>query len=204
MSIEGILFYWVAWIFWIIATFFMKRSEAYRLNISLCGLIAIILNPYHIEIFEFRVNASLFIFYFFAIMQIVKLSKGPILYTFICSYIIMMAYASFLLFELYDPVWVLFDRNWLLGVILCYLCVLLQQLKWNRAYILIVGMVQGDMIFSMVLQRIGIDYNIGSGAFQDVFATSLAALFIWSIAEMILVNMDQYVNTHIRGKQKST
>lgn len=170
----------------------------------MCGLIAIILSPYHIEMFAFRVNASLLIFYLFVIMQIVKLSKGSILYKFICSYIIMMAYASFLLFELYDPVWVLFDRNWLLGVILCYLCVLLQQLKWNRAYILIIGMVHGDMIYSMVLQRIGIDYSIGSSAFLNVFAASLAALFIWSLAETILVNIDQYVNSHIRGKQKST
>lgn len=204
MSIEAMLFYWSAWFFWIITTFFVKKSEGYRLGISVCVLVTIILTPYQVDIFGYHINLSLVFLYFFIIFRVVKLKKASILYTLITSYIVMMAYASFLLFELYDPVWVLFDRTWLLGFILSYLCVLLHHNKWNRAYILVCGTIQGEIIYSQILQRIGFVYPIGLQTFLNAFAASFIILFFWSLAETIMVNMDQYVNSHIRGKQKST
>lgn len=204
MSIEGLFFYWVAWLFWIFATFFVKKTEVYRLRISVCILVTIILEPYQFVVLGFQMNMALAFLYFFFILNIAKQKKISLLYTLICSYIIMMAYASFLLFELYDPVWVLLDRTWLLGITLSYLCVLVQQNNWNRVYVLAIGMIQGDFIYSLVLGNIGFVYPIGTEQFFDCLAASIMVLCIWSFAEAIMVNMDQYLDSHIRGKQKST
>nr|WP_147533800.1 hypothetical protein [Bacillus marasmi] len=152
----------------------------------------------------FQASIALVFLYFFAIIHIVKLKKLSLLYTLICSYIIMMSYASFLLFELYDPVWVLLDRTWLLGVILSYVCVLLHQKNWNRVYILVIGLIQGDFMYSLVLRNIGIGYSVGTERFFDVLAACFMVLFIWSFAEAIMMNLDQYLDSQTRGKHKST
>lgn len=116
----------------------------------------------------------------------------------------MLAYASFLLFELYDPVWLLFSRSWMVACLLGYLSVMLLSDKEERLMIMICAMIQGEWIFSMVVEKIGFSYTIGTGQFLDTLATSVLVLVLCGICESIIVILDQFMNQHVRGKQKST
>lgn len=116
----------------------------------------------------------------------------------------MLAYASFLLFELYDPIWVLFNRNWMVACALVYLCILLNSDKAQRFYTIVIGMIQGEFLYSIIVNKYSFPYPIGATAFLDALAVTLLVLYIWSLCETVTVYVGQQMNQHVRGKQKST
>lgn len=164
----------------------------------------IILTPYEITFVGHQFNAAVIFLYSFILLQITKLEKKIGIYILFSSFIVMLAYASFLLFEIYDPVWILFNRNGMIACSLGYLCVLLQSNKKYRLYTLTIGLIQGEVIFSMVVRKIGFPYPIGTGQFLDALASCFFVMGCWGLIEVVIVNLDHYMNQHIRGKQKST
>jgi hypothetical protein len=164
----------------------------------------IILTPYEIAFVGHQFNTAVIFLYSLILLQITQLKKKIGIYILFSSFIVMLAYASFLLFEIYDPVWVLFSRNVMIACTLGYLCVLLLNEKKHRVYTLIIGLIQGEFIFSMVVKKIGFSYPIGTGQFLDALASCFIVLGCWGVIEVVIVNLDHYMNQHIRGKQKTT
>lgn len=201
---EGIWFFGVTWFFWIITTFFWRRNSKIRLKVSICILLIITLSPYWIDFFEFQINLSAGLLYFFLLFEVVRLNKKTAIYLFLSSFTIMLAYDSFLLLELYDPVWVIFNRNWMIAGMLVYLCILLQQENKLRFFTLLIGTLQGEFLFSVIVKRITFTYQIGSYSFFDAIGAGLFLLAIWSIFETLTIYIEQHMNHLGRGKQKSS
>ncbi len=201
---EGIVFYWVAWSFWIMTTFITKKTSNYRLKASFCILVLIILRPYHITFMDLQISLAIIFLYLITLVQIIMLNGRTGLYLCITSFIIMLAYDSFLLFELYDPVWVMFNRDLMLAFLLVYLVVLLHSDKVQRFYTVLIGVTQGEFLYSMILKRLHFSYSIGADLFFDAVASILALLFLWSLIETIMVMVEQHMYQQKRGRQKST
>lgn len=198
---EGLIFFWVSWGFWVIATFFMQRS-ARRLKITVWILMMIIASPYVISIFEFKISLSgVFLFgtLFYLASQIERLKFA---YLFICSFIIMLAYVSFQLFELFDPVWLLFPRNWMLAVLIVSLTIILQGNKYFRIIIVMLGSIQGEFLYALILQKYSFPYIIGSFSFLDVTALSVGLLTMWNGIEFLTTFFDNQFNELEREKHK--
>ncbi len=201
---EGILFYFAAWFFWIISTFFLNKNSRYRLKSSFCILIMIILKPYHFKLFDITINFAAIFLYLFILTQVIQLNRKTHFYLTVTSFIVMLAYVSFQLFELYDPVWVMFKREWMLAIGLVYLSVLLHSNKKLRLFAIMIGILQGEFLFSMILRKLNFSYTIGTGLFYDALASAGLILFFWSIIEMGIVNFENYMSHQGKGKQKST
>lgn len=198
---EGLTFYWVSWGGWVIATFFMQKG-ARRLNISLWLLIMIIASPYTISMFELKMSlAGIFLFgtLFYSAAQI---DRPMAAYLFICSFIIMLTYVCFQLFELIDPVWLLFPRNWMLAVLLVSLTVILQGDKYFRIIIVLLGSTQGEFLYALILKKYSFPYIIGSFSFLDVTALSVGLITIWNGIEFLTTFYDNHFNQLEREKQK--
>jgi hypothetical protein len=203
-GMEGNFFYWTAWVFWVIATFFVKKESQIRTKVSACILFVIILSPYFVHLFGFEINLAFLFLYFFMLFQIIQEKRKVGLYIFFPSFVIMLAYGSFQLFELFDPVWVMFKREWMIAVMLLYLCVLLHSDNKKRLYTLIIGIIQGELIYSMILKRAGFSFQTGTELFFDTLAASVFVLFILSIIETVIVYFDHQLNLQGRERQKST
>ena len=108
---EGLYFYWLAWIGWIWVTFIMDKKNPARIKVAIWLLAVIFTAPYKVNILSYDIYLSAFTIVLFLFIETKRLKPGAFLYSFISSFIIMLAYTSFLLFELFDPVWVLFDRK---------------------------------------------------------------------------------------------
>jgi hypothetical protein len=200
---EGLYFYWLAWLAWIWATFFMDKKNPARIKITVWLLAAIVTAPYEIHLFNVNVHLSAFSIAMFLFIETRKKKTGSFLYLYLSSFIIMLAYTSFLLFELYDPVWVLFDRKIMIAAIGFYLALLLQKNKYNRGLALISGFLQGEILYSMILWQFNFPYSISSLAFLDILIISLAMLITWSAIETAIAIMSRStLNQAEREEQK--
>ncbi|MCS0672257.1 hypothetical protein [Cytobacillus firmus] len=199
---EGLIFYWISWMVWIIATFFMDRNNKYRFLLSAWILFFIMLSPWTLKIFNVETGiGGLFLLvslYIFA-GRLKKLSK---LYFLFCAFILMMAYVTFHLFELFDPVWVIFSRNWMLSVLLVYLAVLLQKNRMLRLPLILLGSIQGEVLYALILKQFSFPYTIGSLAFLDIMAISVSISAVWIAVQWAVKYIEANFKHFEREKQK--
>ncbi|WP_282140646.1 YphA family membrane protein [Cytobacillus oceanisediminis] len=199
---EGLIFYWISWMVWIMATFFMDRNNKYRFLLSAWILFFIMLSPWTLKIFNVETGigglfllVSLYIF----TGRLKKLSK---LYFLFCAFILMMAYVTFHLFELFDPVWVIFSRNWMLSVLLVYLAVLLQKNRMLRLPLILLGSIQGEVLYALILNQFSFPYTIGSLAFLDIMAISVSISAVWIAVQWAVKYIEANFKHFEREKQK--
>jgi hypothetical protein len=200
---EGLYFYWLAWIAWIWVTFFMDKKKPERIKIAVWLLAAILAAPIKLSLLYFEFHLSALAIALFVFLETWSKKKGS-LYFFLSSFIIMLAYTSFLMFELYDPIWVLFDRSIMLAAIGFYLALLLHKNRHSRILSLLAGFLQGEVLFSVILWKFKFPYAISSLAFMDILILSLAMLGTWSAVETILVTLSGSTTNQVEGEEQKT
>ena len=201
---EGLYFYWLAWIGWVWTTFFMNKSNPMRLKWTVLLLAVIITAPYTVDVVNIEVHMSALAIALFIFFETRRKKTGTFLYLFISSFIIMLAYTSFLLFELFDPVWVLFDRKIMLGALGFYLAVLLHKERQDRILALASGFLQGDILFSAILWKFKFPYAAASMAFMDLLFISLGLLLAWSAIETMIAIMSRSTINQVEGEEQRT
>ncbi|MDR6998560.1 hypothetical protein [Neobacillus niacini] len=201
---EGSMFYWICWSFWVYLTFFLNKQNPYRFKLAASILIVIILSTIHFGIGNTEVYASgLFIF----ILTFISYSKEKlraIIYFFICSYIVGIAYVTFHLFEIFDPVWIIIKKEWMMGILLGYLAILLQKTLRGRLLIVLNGTMQGEFLYALILSKYHFPYSIGAYAYLDVCALISFLLVGWSFFENAGTIFQNHFNYTGKAKQKSS
>lgn len=198
-EVDGAIFYWICWMAWVCSTFLMKKNKE-RLLLSILFLVAIILSPHYVGVGGIKINCSIFFIFFFCIKEISKRPKKQVFYMLICILTISLAYCSFLMFELYDPVWLFFNRNLMLGTALIYVTLMLLKDFRLRLAGLLIGAIQGDILYGMIIHNVNFSYEIGSFVFLDVISISFCFIFVWSSLEILLHHVDVMVQKNTKEK----
>lgn len=201
---EGIIFYWISWSIWISATFLMSKNNPIRTRLAVYVLILIIISNFQFQLGDFQLYGSGIYILLVAYASLRQERKRMILYLSVCSIIVAASYSSFHLYELFDPVWLFMKREWMLGILLCYLSVLMQKKLKFRVIIVMTGAVQGDILNALLLNRHSLPYAIGGFSFLDVCATACSLIFLWSLFENSSKYFEQYLPLHEKGNQKSS
>lgn len=201
---EGLYFYWLAWIGWILATFFMNKDNPLRMKFAVVLLAVIIAAPYKANFLIFDYHLSAIVIAFFVFFETRRIKLVSFLYLFLSSFIIMLAYTSFLMFELFDPVWVLFDRKIMLGAAGFYLALLLHKDKHFRMLALISGFMQGEFLYAAILWRFDFPYTAGSMAFLDLLSISVGLLLAWSAVETMIAVISGSTINQAEGEEHKT
>ncbi|MBT2642064.1 hypothetical protein J7I80_07500 [Bacillus sp. ISL-41] len=201
---EGLYFYWLAWIGWVWTTFFMNKNNPLRLKSAVILLAVILAAPYTVDVFIFEMHLSAVAIAFFIFLETRRKKTGSFLYLFLTSFIIMLAYTSFLMFELFDPIWVLFDRKIMLGAAGFYLAVLLHKERQDRILALISGFLQGDLLFSAILWKFDFPYAAASMGFMDLLFISLGLLLAWSAIESMIAVVSGSAINQVEGEEQKT
>ncbi|WP_163101008.1 hypothetical protein [Peribacillus alkalitolerans] len=182
---EGIFFIWLAWIIFVILTFFYNSSSNRNRNIFHV-LVLIILSPYEFPIPVSSIHVSLAALYLIIILFLHTrtFNLKQISHLFISSLIIGLCIASFGIFAMIDPVWILFDPTWMLTIILLYLSIILVY-QWKlRIVSLLLGMIVGEMLMFMAVYRLGLPYHPFSNSWMDQVAKVGAGNMIWRLFEI--------------------
>lgn len=196
--------YWILWVFWVYITFFMNKQNPYRTKLAAVILILIILSNVHVKFMSFEFYLSGLYMLLLSYIILSKKKLGSLLYAFICSFIVMIAYVAFNLFVIYDPVWVIFQKEWMMGVCFCCLAIFLQTSLKERLLMIISGSMHGEILYAVYLSKFEFSYPIGTMAYLDVISLITILLVSWSILE----NAGPFFQNHFhfleKGKQKSS
>lgn len=200
---EGSFFYWILWGVWIYLTFILSKQSQLRYKISAVILLTIILSDIRFQFGSFQITYSGLVLLLLSYFIISKQKLGLLLYSFICSFIVTVAYVTFHLFEIFDPIWIIFQKEWMMGICFGYLAILLQKGLKDRLLMIVCGTMQGELLYSWFLTRFDFSYPIGSLAYLDVCSLICLLLVGWSMLE----NASTFFETHFgfleKGKQKT-
>lgn len=201
---EGLLFYWFTWIFWVIATFFLKKNSFLRLSLSFWLLLLIILSPYSFVLSNYEISYASILLVFSLLIFISQIRGFKAAYVLLCSFIVMLAYVCFHLFEFFDPVWVILPRSWMLSFVLISLSLLLHSNKIYRILVILLGSIQGEFLYAFILNKYSFPHIIGSYVYLDSLSLSTALLACWSGFEYLAAFYEKHINQleKEKGKQK--
>jgi hypothetical protein len=203
-EVEGEIFYWTCWVFWIYLTFLLEKQNPYRIKLAAIVLIVLILSNIQIKVSVFEIQASGLFILGISYLFISQEKRTAIIYYFICAVIISITYVTFHLFEIFDPIWIIFKKEWMMGIVLWYLAILLQKTLKGRLLILFAGAMQGEILYALILNKFQFPYLIGAYASLDVCSLTALLLVGWSALENVGTVMQNYFHFFEKGKQKSS
>ncbi|PEQ93440.1 hypothetical protein CN481_11635 [Bacillus sp. AFS006103] len=201
---EGEIFYWTCWVFWIYLTFLLEKQNPYRIKLAAIVLIVLILSNIQIKVSVFEIQVSGLFILGISYLFISQEKRTAIIYYFICAVIISITYVTFHLFEIFDPIWIIFKKEWMMGIVLWYLAILLQKTLKGRLLILFAGAMQGEILYALILNKFQFPYLIGAYASLDVCSLTALLLVGWSALENVGTIMQNYFHFFEKGKQKSS
>ncbi len=114
----------------------------------------------------------------------------------------MLATACFHLYELFDPVWLMMKREWLLAIILTCLTLLLIQSKTQRMIVVMMGSIHGEILFSLLVAKYSFTYPVATLISLDSYALSLSFLVGWNVLESVASYFDKQVHSIEKEKPK--
>ncbi|MEH7012672.1 hypothetical protein V7087_18000 [Neobacillus niacini] len=201
---EGSMFYWIIWVFWVYITFFMNKQNLYRTKLAAGILMFIIFSNVNFMFMGFEFYASGLFMLLLSYIIFSKKKLGSLLYAFICSFIVTISYVTFNLFVIYDPIWVIFQKEWMMGICFSCLAIFLQNSLKDRLLIIVSGTMQGEILYAYYLSKFEFTYPIGSIAYLDVSSLAVLLLVSWSILENAGTIFQNHFHFLEKGKQKSS
>ncbi|HWO75852.1 MAG TPA: hypothetical protein VNM69_08100 [Bacillus sp. (in: firmicutes)] len=186
---DGWFFYYSLWSYWVVVTFIVPKHCHYRTYLSNFILISIILSVYKVPIWYWDVNVTILIWIICCMAIIAALPFSKKFYQICVSFIVMLVYVVFLLFELYDPIWVIVDRRWFLTFLIGTIAILLNAKIIDRITSTITGLVMGEFLFAFVLFATGIKLEITLPYFLDLCSYTCMLILLWSCFESFVYSL---------------
>ncbi len=189
---EGIYFYWFFWIGWIYTTFLLRKSKE-RLFIAIGILVLIIFSNRHITVGEYMINGTMIFSLLIGYYLVSKSKLGTVVFSLCISMISTVSYVTFRLFQLYDPVWVMFHPTLKLSLILVLLVLVLVKDQRIRIAMLFISVAQGELVYTIFLSKIVPEFLVGQLESLDIIAISLGFIFLWFSFEKLVALLDELV-----------
>lgn len=199
---EGIIFYWFSWLGWVYITFSLRKNHPNRIKLAFALLMMIICSNRFLSIFGFHVNIAFILLICFVYAGMIKLKKRQLLFLMISAFIVSLIYVSFQLVAMFDPIWILFKKEWMLSFVLSYVTILFYKKPGLRIYTVLSGVIQGEFLYSLILYKKYFEHEIGSLAFLDICAISLMFIVCWRIFEMIMYYLENHFESNRKEKQR--
>ncbi|WP_442594567.1 YphA family membrane protein [Neobacillus sp. D3-1R] len=201
---EGLYFYSISWSIWIVCTFFLNKKFENRFPLAFITLFIIILSPYNFTLQNITISYAAVGLLIICLFQILSLAPKGKFYFFLTSLIIAVGYVAFQLFELFDPVWIVMKRDWMLSLLLTYLILMLQSKLIWRITSVITGCIYGEILFALAIRPYSFPQVIGSMVFLDVCSLTLLMLFAWTSIKVTISFFENYYQSIEGEKQKTT
>ncbi|KON69902.1 hypothetical protein AKG34_14880 [Peribacillus butanolivorans] len=182
---DGILFYWMSWIVWVIVMYFIPKTVPFRFDFLFHLLAVMVLAGYNLEVFLLSIHMSGIYLIFILCVYIRKQSIIKIIELISGCLIITLAYASFQLFSMLDPIWLIMKPSYLLCIFLNYLILLLFKNWKHRLFVLLVGLIMGDLVYSGLLVYHSLFYEALTYAWHDNAVLILCANIVWRLLELM-------------------
>lgn len=184
--------------------FFYPKTHPDRLMVSAWILVVILLSTTTLHVVVFEMSAAGLFIILTTYLYAATLQTKRLLYFFLSSFILMLTTVCFLLFELFDPIWVWLEREWLLAILVTTITVLLQSDKKQRILVMLLGMIQGELFYSLILMKYSFLYPVATLYSLDAVASASAILMAWNGFELMAKYFEKYLHSTEKEKEKLT
>lgn len=199
---EGNWFYWFAWMLWVISTFMMDKDNRNRFFYASILLVAMILFPYHFFIGGVEVSVLLLIQLVAAFIFASRLKLSLQLFSVLTSFMTMLAYVSFQLLSILDPVWLIADKSLLLAATLVLLALLLHNSVFCQVIMIVLGSSFGEVLYGGLLHYYRMDAGIGTPAYFDSLLIGISSVAVLHMMKVFLARLEQHIYLLEKEKQK--
>jgi hypothetical protein len=190
IEMSGTLFIGFWWGTWIVTTFLLNKQNKIRFPLALLSIILIILYPYKIQLSPLTIQLPALIFLIIGYVYIARLSLLKKLFMMIAIIMMVSGYTGFLLMTLYDPVWVIIDHHIMLALMTFMIAqILFPQNLYSHLACSIVGSIQGEVVYGVILSKWGFPYTACSGDYLDTCAIYLSVTLAWFFIQNISSNL---------------
>ncbi|TCP31659.1 hypothetical protein EV207_102149 [Scopulibacillus darangshiensis] len=188
---DGMIFYWVFWGVWILATFIM-RKRGLRLWMAAGCLIVIIASGITLHINSYDVNAAFILMFLIGICINIGSPLIKLFYHTVVNYILMMLYFLYHCYQMYDPAIRLIVPQWLfLMVIFGTIQMLIKPFRF-RLSILLSGTCMGEGLKTVIIQPK--NDTIGNYNALDTLAFFILLAVGWHVLNWSLNFLQQVIN----------
>lgn len=185
---NGLIFYWLCWVLWIVVTFFMKKDKQ-RMFLSYWILLLILFSNLQLSIDFHNISVSFIIFLGGALFLHVKLPR--LIYHSIISFIVSIGYIGILIWVNITPLRLFLPQLITISFLLLILIMLLTNGLLNRLGAGLFGIACGEMVYSMIMANYSIQKTVGDMVFFDCVLIVTMLLLCNSI--FLTVNRKIYI-----------
>lgn len=176
---DGVLFYWLGWIFWIITTFFMRKGKN-RTTLTFLILLIIALSLIKLPIFGYEISLSFCVLICVLFFLLAKQKRK--VYTLFVITFIGFSYTGLRLWEIVSPVWVIVPRVYLYAVIIFLLTLFFSGNYLQSCLIGCLSISFGEVFYVLLVERIGWELSIGDSFIMDLLFLHVflsVILYVW-------------------------
>jgi hypothetical protein len=199
---NGLFFYWLAWLLWVLITFFMEKNIT-RTFLAFIVLAVITFSNTIVTLFgNIEFTLSIFVVYIFALVMVSQTNKKIItLWKSIC---LVFGYVGFLFWEQISPVWIVAPREILIPVFGFILLLLLNGNTKEKLAIWCLGTSTGEILHGVILHSYDMREAIGNMSFFDLLVIEISFLVIAHHIVELKKKLDIFVQSMEKQKKRWT
>ncbi|MGN7327523.1 YphA family membrane protein [Bacillus pumilus] len=199
---EALYYYWSIWFVWIIVTFIMEKS-LWRNVLGICVLVHIICSHFMISMFDMSLNAGYLMTFLYACAGFVLCRSGHQIMRTIQLGSMVSAYAFFMIFALYDPVWfTLIKVDWVVFALLILMSLTYGHDFKERVTLWMMSICLGEALYALTIHRLTSSIVIGDLSFLSLVVQG--SIFLLGVDQLEKLLNARSSRKPVKGAAKST
>lgn len=199
---EAFYYYWSIWFVWIIVTFIMEKNS-WRSALGALVLIHIICSHFMISMFDMSMNAGYLMTFIYACAGFVLFRSGHQIMRILQLGSMVSAYAFFMIFALYDPVWfTLIKVDWAVFVLLILMSLTYGHQLTERITLWMMSVCLGEALYALTVHRLTSSIVIGDLSFLSLVVQG--AIFLLGVDQLEKLLSVRSSRKPVKGAAKST
>ncbi|MGE6629513.1 YphA family membrane protein [Bacillus sp. NPDC077027] len=147
-------YYWSIWFIWIVVTFIMEKNQL-RTILAVCLFIHIIVSHHIISIMQLEMNGAFILTFLYACVAFAKRVQKNTLITLLQLFSMVFAYAFFMIFALYDPIWfTLIKSEWIVFGLLMVMAMAYGYNLTARLTLFVLAMCLGEGLYALSIHML--------------------------------------------------
>ncbi|MFP7271915.1 YphA family membrane protein [Bacillus safensis] len=199
---EALYYYWSIWFVWIMVTFIMEKS-LWRSVLGICVLIHIIFSHVMISVLDISINAGFLMTFLYACVAFVIFKSSYRIMRIMQLGSMVSAYAFFMMFALYDPVWfTIIKVDWVVFSLLILMCMTYGQPLAERITLWMMSVCLGEALYALTIHRLTSSIVIGDLSFLSFVVQG--AVFLLGVDQFEKLLNARSSRKSVKGAAKST
>lgn len=199
---EALYYYWSIWFVWIMVTFIMEKS-LWRGVLGICVLVHIIFSHIMISVLDMSINAGFLMTFLYACAAFVIYRPSYRMMRIMQLGSMVSAYAFFMMFALYDPVWfTIIKVDWVVFILLILMCMTYGQPLTERITLWMMSVCLGEALYALTIHRLTSSIVLGDLSFLSFVVQG--AVFLLGVDQLEKLLNARSSRKSVKGAAKST